>query len=58
MNTLTVLGVPIITTNFPLIQNVDLQEKVHFTCNGTQTSTEINVTWYKNAVRLVNQPSK
>ncbi|CAM4809050.1 unnamed protein product [Rotaria magnacalcarata] len=55
---LTVRGVPIITTNFPLIQNVDLQDKIIFSCNGTQTLTNYNVTWYKDAVRLINQSSK
>ena len=52
------LGVPIISTNFPLIQNVDLQDNVNFTCDGTPISTNVNVTWYKNAVRLVDQSSK
>ncbi|UJR10058.1 hypothetical protein I4U23_014280 [Adineta vaga] len=55
---LIVRGVPIISTNFPLIQNVDLQEKIVFTCDGTSISTGVNVTWYKNAVRLTNQSSK
>ena len=55
---LIVRGVPIITTNFPLIQNVDLQDTISFTCDGTQISTNVNVTWYKNAVRLINQSSK
>ena len=52
------LGVPIISTNFPLIQNVDLQDNVNFTCDGTPISTNVNVTWYKNPVRLVDQSSK
>ena len=51
---LFVRGVPIITTNFPLIQNVDLQERVVFTCDGSRLSTNFNVSWYKNAVRLTN----
>jgi len=52
------LGVPIISTNFPLIQNVDLQENIIFTCDGTPISTNVNVTWYKNAVRLLNQSNR
>ncbi|CAF0978834.1 unnamed protein product, partial [Adineta ricciae] len=55
---LIVRGVPIISTNFPLIQNVDLQDNVNFTCDGTPISTNVNVTWYKNAVRLIDQSSK
>ena len=55
---LIVRGVPMITTNFPLILNVDLQEQVVFTCNGTRVSSEVNVTWYKNAVRVTNQSAR
>lgn len=51
-------GVPMITTNFPLIQHVDLQEKITFTCDGTPISNDVNVTWYKNAVPLVNQSTR
>ncbi|CAF1498097.1 unnamed protein product [Adineta steineri] len=55
---LIVRGVPIISTNFPLIQNVDLQENIVFTCDGTPISTNFNVTWYKNAILLTNESSK
>lgn len=39
-----------------MIQHVDLQEKIAFTCDGTSQSA--NVTWYKNAVRLFNQSER
>jgi hypothetical protein len=52
------LGVPIISTNFPLIQNVDLQERIVFACEGTPISTNVNVTWYKDAVRMLNQSNR
>ena len=55
---LIVRGVPIITTNFPLVQHVDLQEKIIFTCDGTPMSTDVNVTWYKDAVPIVNPSNR
>ena len=41
-----------------MIQNVDLQEKIVFSCDGTSQSTNANVTWYKNAMRLSNQSER
>ncbi|CAF5003289.1 unnamed protein product, partial [Rotaria sp. Silwood1] len=37
------------------MQNIDLQGKLLFICNGTQTSTSTNVTRYKTCCSF-NQP--